>query len=187
MGNYIKPGASRVLLVFILSVLIISLLGILGYILNGHNFGILGPSANTPSIGFIAPDFQLINVNGNPIRLSDLRGRPVLINFWATWCGPCVIEMPILQDRFLKYSSELIILAINADEPYNDIRNFVNNNGITFDVLQDTDSKIQGLYKINGYPTSFFIDTDGIIKAIQIGGLTEDQIDKDLLTIGVGK
>lgn len=187
MGDDIKHGAGRVILVFIVSLLILSLLGILGYILSGHYFGIFGPSTNTPSLGSRAPDFQLINVNGNPIRLSDLRGRPVLINFWATWCGPCVIEMPILQDRFLKYSSELIILAINADEPYNDIRDFVNGNGITFEVLQDPDSNIQGLYKINGYPTSFFIDTDGIIKAIQIGGLTEDQIDKDLLAIGVGK
>jgi peroxiredoxin len=95
--------------------------------------------------------------------------------------------MPLIQDRYQEYSTSLMVLAVDADEPYDNIRDFVYDTEITFEVLQDPDGRIQGLYNIQGYPTSFFIDTEGIIRVIQIGGLTGDQIDKDLLMIGVGK
>jgi peroxiredoxin len=187
MFNRLKPGTNRVLVIFFIGLFLISVIGMGGYLLGGHRITVLQASHSSLSIGSKAPDFKLININGEPIKLSDLRGHPILINFWATWCGPCVLEMPLIQDRYQEYSTSLMVLAVDADEPYDNIRDFVYDTEITFEVLQDPDGRIQGLYNIQGYPTSFFIDTEGIIRAIQIGGLTGDQIDKDLLMIGVGK
>ena len=123
-------------------------------------------------IGNLAPDFQLDNLNGQPVSLNDFRGKPVLINFWATWCPPCRSEMPFIQDTFTdkKWIDEgLVVLAIDIGESPSTVREFVKNYGLTFPVLLDSTRDVSLEYYIRGIPTTFFIDREGIIQDIRIG------------------
>lgn len=141
----------------------------------------------SPEVNSPAPDFNLQSVAGETIRLSDLRGQPVLINFWATWCAPCRIEMPALQDRFETYTEEgFAILAVDFDEPAEAVLAFGEEFGLTFDLLLDPGGKIQDLFRIRGYPTSFFLDEQGVIKVVHIGVMTEGQLDGYLAEVGLG-
>lgn len=138
-------------------------------------------------IGSLVPGFTLDALNGQQVKFDDLRGYPIMINFWASWCGPCTSEMPLLQDRYDQYGSRLLILAINASEPRQDVLDYVNLEGLTFSILLDPDGSIQDLYNIHAYPTSFFIDAEGVLQAQHIGSLSATQIDQYLRMIGVGK
>jgi peroxiredoxin len=143
------------------------------------------PSQIGPHEGALAPDFNLLSVNGEQVRLSELRGRTILINFWATWCGPCIIEMPVIETRFQKYTPELVVLAVNFDEPMEDVKAFVDELGLTFTVLLDPGAEIQKKYRIRGYPTTFIVDEEGIIQVQNIGVMTEGQLDRYLELVGV--
>ena len=134
-----------------------------------------------------APDFTLLNTSGESIQLNHLKGQPVLINFWATWCGPCRIEMPVFQDRFDRYRGDgLRILAVDFDEPEEDVSFFGEELGLTFDLLLDPGGEVQSLYRVLGYPTSFFVDPQGVIRVQHVGIMTENQLDNYLAQIGIG-
>lgn len=140
----------------------------------------------SPEEGAIAPDFTLDNTEGESIQLSQLIGQPVLINFWATWCAPCLTEMPIFQDRFETHNQDgLRILAVDFDEPEEDVVFFKEELGLTFDLLLDPGGEIQSLYRVLGYPTSFFVDSEGVIQVQHIGVMTESQLDGYLEQIGI--
>ena len=139
-----------------------------------------------PAIGSEAPDINLQTLLGDEVRLSQFRGSPVLINFWATWCQPCQIEMPYIQNRFDQYRPDIVVLAVNFDEPVSSVQQFVKEQNFTFDVLLDTGGRIQELYQIRGYPTTYFVDAEGIIRVIHIGFMTESQLDEYLTKVGVG-
>ncbi|MFC1997020.1 peroxiredoxin family protein [Chloroflexota bacterium] len=126
-----------------------------------------------PQEEFLAPDFKLNTLDGDSITLSDLRGKAVLVNFWATWCPPCRSEMPAMQQVFDDYGpDELVILAVNSSyqDQSDDVDTFVFERGLTFPVLLDTTGEISDQYQVNSLPTTFFIDPEGIIKEIVIGG-----------------
>jgi peroxiredoxin len=140
-----------------------------------------------PVLNAQAPDFTLETVEGEKVQLSDFNGRPVLINFWATWCGPCRIEMPAIQDRFATYQEPgLVVLAVNYDESRGAVSIFRDEMGLTFPLLLDPGGEVQQLYRNRSYPTSFFVDEQGIIRSHHIGVMTEGQLDENLATIGVG-
>ncbi len=139
-----------------------------------------------PVIDSPAPDFLLHNLVGDEVRLSQYRGSPVLINFWATWCQPCQIEMSYIQNRFDQYKPDMVVLAVNYDEPMSSVQEFIEEQHLTFDVLLDNGGRIQELYQIRGYPTTYFVDSEGIIRVIHIGFMTEDQLDGYLMKVGVG-
>jgi peroxiredoxin len=140
-----------------------------------------------PSRGALAPDFTLINLAGEEVSLSDFRGQPIVINFWASWCGPCRLEMPAIQERYKKYKDEgLVILAVNFDEPVSVVKSFRDELDLTFTLLLDPGAIVQRLYRNRTYPTSFFVDVDGIIQWQHIGVMTERQIDENLVQIGLG-
>jgi thiol-disulfide isomerase/thioredoxin len=161
--------------------------GVGGYLLG---IGVSSKNADQPgalAVGSPVPDFALVALNGQQVRLSELRGYPVVINFWATWCGPCVAEMPLLQKRYEQYEPELIILAVNADEPRQDVLDFVNDKELTFSILLDPNGSVQNQYRIRAYPTSFFVDAEGILQAQYVGTLSEAVLDEYLGMSGVGK
>lgn len=137
-------------------------------------------------VGSTAPDFRLTTVFGESIHLSELPNRAILLNFWATWCAPCVEEMALLQIYSEKYPTELIILGINADEPLRDVANFVELNNLTFPVLLDPDSRVQDTYGIRAFPTSYFLNQDGVIRSVHIGLLSDSLMGDYLEQIGVG-
>jgi cytochrome c biogenesis protein CcmG/thiol:disulfide interchange protein DsbE len=126
-----------------------------------------------PQTGFLAPDFELKTIEGKTIRLSDLRGQPVLVNLWATWCPPCRAEMQTLETVYNDYKDQdFTVLAVNMtsqDDPQA-ILPFVEERGITYPILLDDKGEIARAYQMKSLPSSFFIDRDGIIHEVVIGG-----------------
>ena len=118
-----------------------------------------------PSMGSPAPDFQLIDLQGNRQALPDYHGKVVLLNFWATWCGPCRVEMPSMESLYQDLKDEgLAILAISSD-PQGSIvtRPFVAAQGLTFPILHDSDYRVSGSYGVRTLPMSFLIDRNGTL------------------------
>lgn len=126
-----------------------------------------------PQEGFSAPDFTLKTPNGETYTLSELKGKAVLINLWATWCPPCRAEMPAMQKLYEEYQSQgLVILAVNAtyqDDPLS-IAPFINEYGLTFPILLDETGKTAAAYQLRSLPSSYFINRAGIIAEVVIGG-----------------
>ncbi len=121
-------------------------------------------------IGNPAPDFRLQNTDGSTIILSDLRGSPVILNFWASWCGPCLHKMPIIQQIHEDSDNYgVILLTINLRETLSTITQFMQNNNLSFPVLLDTDCSISLDYNVGGIPATFFFDIEGTIKSIKLG------------------
>lgn len=126
-----------------------------------------------PQRGFQAPDFELIDADGVPRRLSDFRGQPVLLNFWASWCSPCKAEMPAMERIYQQYQTQgFVILAVNSthqDNPANAL-GFASQLGLTFPILMDTNGDASRLYEVRALPSSFFIAENGRIEEVVIGG-----------------
>jgi cytochrome c biogenesis protein CcmG, thiol:disulfide interchange protein DsbE len=135
----------------------------------------------TGLIGQPAPNFTLTTVDGDEVTLTDFRGQAVLINFWASWCVPCRLEMPALQQAYNAHKDEgLVILGINrtfADE-LPDITAFVREFNLTFPILLDTNDTVNTDYQVLGLPTSIFINREGIVTHIQIGAMTKTDLKK---------
>ena len=136
-------------------------------------------------VGNLAPDFQLQNLDGQTVSLSELRGKPVLINFWATWCGYCIDEMPFIQEIYEEWSDQgLKVLAINKGESSSTVAAFMRSYSLPFTVLLDTKQDVAQRYNITGIPTTFFIDKDGIIQEKVIGAFqNKTQIENRLSKI----
>ncbi|NJN82873.1 MAG: TlpA family protein disulfide reductase [Caldilineaceae bacterium] len=126
-----------------------------------------------------APDFRLVLDDGRSLSLSDLRGRPVMLNFWATWCGPCRLEMPDIVERAVE-AEDLVVLAINVQEDLAPIQAFSREFGMAMPVVQDREGLLRKLYGVRGMPTSVFINRDGEIVDTWSGLLTPDLLDKML-------
>lgn len=148
---------------------------------------LLNLSSQGPIVGKPAPDFTLVDIHGETVRLSSLHGKPVLVNFWATWCIPCEQEMPMIESAYQKEGAQFEVLAVNADEPDAKVRDYVNKMGLTFTILLDPGGTVQSQYRLNGYPSSFFIDRDGVIRDEHIGIMDSTQLTKSLLKVGVGE
>jgi cytochrome c biogenesis protein CcmG, thiol:disulfide interchange protein DsbE len=134
----------------------------------------------TVDVGTQALNFTLIDLDGNSVSLKDFEGRPVIVNFWASWCAPCRIEMPELQTAYEAYQDEgLVILALNEDEPVEVARAYFEDEmGLTFTALLDDNSAIATAFGNFGtLPTTFFIDAKGTITVIHRGPMTFDQIE----------
>lgn len=133
------------------------------------------------------PGFTLRDARGQEHSLVDYRGRVVLLNFWATWCAPCRLEMPAIQERYERYgANELAVLAVNFDEPQSQVVAFGEELGLSFPLLLDPGGEVQRMYRIRGYPTSVFVDEEGIVRVVHIGIMTEDQLDEALQELGIG-
>jgi len=145
------------------------------------------PAALVPESDGEAKDFELSTLSGESLRLQELHGKAVLINFWATWCGPCREEMPLLQKYADRHSDQLIVLAVNAQESEGVVQSFVNELGLSFPVLLDSRGVVEDLYRVRAFPTSVFIDAEGTIRSQHIGVLNESQLKGYLERIGVSE
>jgi peroxiredoxin len=109
-----------------------------------------------------APDFTLTNLDGEKVKLSDLKGQVVMINFWASWCGPCRQEMPLLNDIYAGYKKAgFVLLGVNLDESADDAKSFLKKTPVNFPVLLDSQGKVADLYKNQAMPSSYFVDRKG--------------------------
>jgi peroxiredoxin len=119
-----------------------------------------------------APDFRLETLDGGTLRLSDLQGKAVLVNFWATWCQPCRSELPHLVTAYDRYRQEgLEIVAVNLQEDEDTISGFVEEFGLQFPVVIDRSGDVADKYRVIGIPTSYFIDRSGVVRSIYTGPL----------------
>ena len=135
------------------------------------------------SIGDKAPAFTCTTLNGKTISLSKLKGKVVLVNFFATWCGPCVREMPYLQSEVFEKirTDDFFMIAIAREEKVDDVTEFKNTKGFTFPMAVDTDGSVYNLFATQSIPRTFVIDKDGIVKW-ESGGLSRPQF-QDLVNL----
>ncbi len=127
----------------------------------------------------MAVDFELESLDGTKIKLSELKGKNVIVNFWATWCGFCVVEMPDLQKLQDAYKDEdLIILAVNVGEAKDVVQKFVEENKLNLTVLLDTDSKVANTYGLRSFPSTLAVNKKGEIVGGYVGMLTYEQMEK---------
>jgi thiol-disulfide isomerase/thioredoxin len=128
-------------------------------------------------MGDNALDFSYTMPDGSVHKLSELRGKKVLLNFWATWCGPCQVEMPELEQAAQAHAGDgLVILAVNQQEAPDVITPFAAKHGITFPLITNSSNDIGDGYGVRGLPTSYFINSDGTISFRQLGVVTGDFI-----------
>ena len=131
------------------------------------------------------PDFEFVSLSGETVHLDELKGKPILVNFWATWCAPCKLEMPAIQAYADKYADKLVVLPINADDNPAAIQKFIDELGLTMPVYVDKGGRVENLFHILGLPTTYFIDQEGNLKIQHVGVMTEAQLHSYLVELGV--
>jgi thiol-disulfide isomerase/thioredoxin len=134
------------------------------------------PASEQVRIGSLAPDFTLNTLDNRAVKLSQFRGKPVLINFWATWCPPCEAELPMLQQTYQANQDKLVILGVNMREDADTVAGRVDKAGLKYPVVLDGNGDVTNRYQVRVFPTSLFIDKNGIVQRIILGPLTEDTI-----------
>jgi len=122
--------------------------------------------------GQLAPDFTLPNIHEGQadISLSDLRGKTVYVDFWASWCAPCLRSMPLINDLYNKYQDQdFEVIAINVDDPIEDGQEFLLDTPLDYLIAADTDNTVLNEFGVRGMPTSFLIDKDGVVRMVHMG------------------
>ena len=138
-------------------------------------------SRATAKIGEPAPDFTLPTPDGEPLSLRDFQGQVVLINFWATWCPPCRLEMPYLQAAYERYKEQgFTVLAVDQQESPEAVRAYFQELGLTFPTVIDGTGEVSSLYRVLALPTTYFVDRDGIVQIMHRGAMTEQQLENYL-------
>ena len=137
--------------------------------------------APAPEIGRLAPDFTLVDLEGNQVSLSDFRGKTVFVNFWASWCPPCRAEMPEIEAVYQEYKDRgVVVIGVDIRETEDVVRQFVEQGGYSWIFILDATGAVSNDYRITAIPTSFFIDKDGIIQVVAIGAMTKRAMETKL-------
>ena len=126
-------------------------------------------------VGKLSPEFELETLTGKTVRLSDYRGKRVIINFWATWCPPCRAEIPDFQKLYNNH--DVVILAVNltqSEKSEEHVTEFVNDFEMTFPVLMDEQATVSTTYQVQAYPTSYMVDSNGHIQYLAMGPMNYD-------------
>jgi cytochrome c biogenesis protein CcmG/thiol:disulfide interchange protein DsbE len=161
------------------------LLAVLGGWLLVRSGGLGGAlTGSMARIGAPAPPFSLTALDGSPVRLEELAGRPVIVNFWASWCAPCVREFPLLEEaRASHAAADLAVIGIVFDDRAEAAASFMAENGAGWTAAMDPGGNVARAYGIYGPPETFFIGRDGIVAGHQIGELTPADMARQLSTI----
>jgi peroxiredoxin len=146
------------------------------------------PSGETagaaPRVGKEAPDFRVLQLDGTVARLSDFRGQPVWLSFWATWCPPCRSESAEIESAYQEYSQAgVVVLAIDVGEDAQTVTSYVAKAGLTYPIGLDRSQQIGALYRVAGLPNHFFIDADGVLREWRVGPVDRDSLGKSISAI----
>ncbi len=129
----------------------------------------------------VAPDFSLNDLNGQQVTLSQFRGKPVMLNFWASWCGPCRVELPEIQALHQAHDKgDVVILGVDFGEQADTVRSFAQENGLTYRILTDENSTISRLYHVPGLPTTVFVNKQGQIVETHLGPISRSAAEQGL-------
>ena len=142
-----------------------------------------GAGVAAPEVGSLAPRFALPSVDAGNLYLAPARGTITIINFWATWCQPCRREMGELQDLYAAYPGRLRIFALNQAQSVQVARDWVNELGLTYDILLDESGSVARLYQIRGLPTTFVLDEDRVIRRVYFGAVSQARLRQDLASL----
>lgn len=130
-----------------------------------------------PIVGYRAPDFTLSTPLGQTVTLSEIvneaQGQPVVLNFWASWCAPCRVEMPHFQNASRNYNGRIAFIGVNQGENAQTVTEFGNEFGITYPLLVDEENEVSRAYSVNSLPTTVFIGPDGVVREVVIGILSQ--------------
>lgn len=129
-----------------------------------------------PEVNALAPPIIGTSITNNPINTYQLRGKPVIVNFWATWCGPCRVEMPILEEIYETNAENIAIIAVNLGESPSTVTRWVNEQGFTYEILIDSNMQIEALYNLLAPPSTYIISPEGVISNIFYGPTTTDTL-----------
>ncbi len=131
-----------------------------------------------------APDFTLKSLSGKNIKLSEQRGDVVMINFWASWCGPCLQEMPALEQLHQRYKDlGFTLLGVNVEQNTDDAKDYLKNVNVTFPILFDITNEVSDTYEISGMPTTYLVDRDGNLRKLYVGyqpGTSEETYQQEI-------
>jgi cytochrome c biogenesis protein CcmG, thiol:disulfide interchange protein DsbE len=142
------------------------------------------PAQSPTIIGAPAPDFALADLDGNPVRLAELQGRPIVLNFWASWCGPCVEEFPLLREAAARHADAgLVVVGVIYQDRSEAARDFMARHGATWAAAMDPGERVSTAYGILGPPETFFIGRDGRISARQFGQFSAASLEEKIAAI----
>jgi thiol-disulfide isomerase/thioredoxin len=127
-----------------------------------------------------APDFSFVDSDGRSHTLAEYRGRPVALHFWATWCGPCVRELPLISRLGAPGSQDLVVLAVNCAETDREVSSFLRAQKLSLNLVMDRESRISRLYGIYAIPQTFMIDREGLIRSVRVGAYTQRELNRDI-------
>jgi thiol-disulfide isomerase/thioredoxin len=136
-----------------------------------------------PAVGRLAPDFRLPTLDGGSFQLSSMRGKPVVLNFWATWCGPCQNELPALQKAAEHLEGKVVFAGVDQGEDANVVQTYVDKLGLTFTIPMDAGGELGSRYNVKGLPTTFFIDRNGVIQSLWLGEMNSVTLAENIALI----